>query len=218
MVDATSATRRQSATPSESGSARGTITDGPAASETAQASGTDAAAASTGSDGSAASGTGSQRPSRTGSKGSKTTNFDSRLPAGGIAMITPAAIAGPQYYKAGDYITFAWNYTSVKAMPSNVDIFVSCTYGSRTYTLATNQTAQETGSIIWDTIDGYNVDDYAVASYTLIVKDSKQDFTARPSPGYLAVASQFTFGMYTPHPYTPLNGEFDYMHLAKAIL
>ena len=124
-------------------------------------------------------------------------------------MITPSALAGPQYYKAGDYVTFAWNYTGVSATPSNIDVLVSCSDGSRTFTVAANQTVEPTGSFTWDT-NQYPKNEFAIASYTLIVMDAQLDISASPRPGYLGVANQFTFGMYTPQAYTPLNGK----HLA----
>lgn len=94
-----------------------------------------------------ATGTGS-----TGSKksGSATKTFDARLPAGGVSMITPNALT-TKYYKIQDYITFAWNYTSLSVTPSAIDIMASCSKNQETYTLAMNVSVQETQSFTWDT-------------------------------------------------------------------
>ena len=43
-----------------------------------------------------------------------------------------------------------------------------------------------------------------MATYTLIVYDAASDISATPKAGYLGVYDQFTFGMYTPQPYTPI--------------
>lgn len=134
------------------------------------------------------------------------TTFAADLPAGGIAMITPAVIAGPQYYKVGDWVKLAWNYTSLSITPSNIDIMATCTANQATYTLTVNQTVEETGGVIfWDT-GAYQ----ATASvplltekYTLMIYDSQSEPSAAPKAGYLGLANGFTFGMYTPQPYVP---------------
>ncbi|KAI7054330.1 hypothetical protein KC343_g23009, partial [Hortaea werneckii] len=71
-----------------------------------------------------------------------TTSIDPRLPAGGISMITPNALTS-HYYKIGteagkNFVTFAWNYTSLSVTPSAVDVLASCSLNSQTYTIATN--------------------------------------------------------------------------------
>jgi hypothetical protein len=149
--------------------------------------------------------TGTNRASRTQTgKASKTPEFDNRLPAGGIQMITPAPLAGPIYYKIGEWVTFAWNYTSLSVTPSAIDILATCTANQATYTLAVNQTVEETGRVLWDT-KAYSEKEGAVPllteKYTLLVYDSNSEVTAAPRAGYLGVFNQFTFGMYTPQPY-----------------
>lgn len=124
-------------------------------------------------------------------------------------MVTPAAIAAASYYKIGDYVTFAWNYTSLSVTPSAIDILASCSLNQQTYTLALNQSVQQTGAVTWDT-GAYQASatvPLLTASYTLIIYDASEDTTTVPSAGYLAVQDQFQFGMYSPQPYTPLNGE-----------
>jgi hypothetical protein len=124
-------------------------------------------------------------------------------------MITPAVIAGPQYYKIGDYVTFVWNYTDVLATPTAVNIMATCTANQQLYTLAANQTVgNSTGAVTWDT-GAYQAtavqDPLLTETYTLIIYDAASSISATAQPGYLAVFNQYTFGMYSPQPYTPLN-------------
>ena len=122
-------------------------------------------------------------------------------------MITPNAFAGAQYYKIQDYVTFAWNYTSLKATPTAVDILVSCSTNSGTYTIAMNQTITgHTQAVTWDTgkYQSTATLPLPVATYTLIIYDSDSSISSTPRAGYLGVYDQFTFGMYTPQPYTPI--------------
>lgn len=162
---------------------------------------------SSGSTGSGSTGSGS-----TGSgKGSKTTattkTFDARLPAGGVEMITPSA-AATSYYKIKDYVTFAWNYTSLSITPSAVDILASCSLNSATYTIATNQSISgATQAITWDTNKYQETASTTLltGTYTLIIHDAAKEVSATAQAGYLGTYEQFTFGMYQPQPYTPLN-------------
>ncbi|EXJ54419.1 hypothetical protein A1O7_09758 [Cladophialophora yegresii CBS 114405] len=137
----------------------------------------------------------------------KTTPIDPRLPPGGVALITPALIDGPQYYKVGEFVTFGWNYTSLSVTPSAIDILASCAQNAQTYTLTSNMSVEETGAFTWDTGEMYATatNPFPVASYTLIIHDSSQDLTDVPSAGFLAAYQQYIFGMYTPQAYTPLN-------------
>jgi len=148
---------------------------------------------------------GSQNATKTSS--TKTTAIDPRLPPGGISLITPAALDGPQYYKVGDFVTFAWNYTSLSVTPSAIDVLASCAVNAATYTLTANMSVEATGAFTWDTgeMDATATNPFPVASYTLIVHDSSKDVTDVPSAGYLGAYQQYVFGMYTGQPYTPLN-------------
>ena len=122
-------------------------------------------------------------------------------------MVTPAALAGAQYYKIGDYVTFAWNYTSLSVTPSYIDVMASCSINSQMYTIASNQTVDPTGAVTWDTGDYQATATVPLLTetYTLVVMDAAQDISATPKAGYLGVADQYTFGMYVPQAYTPLN-------------
>ncbi|KAH0833702.1 hypothetical protein FOPE_03452 [Fonsecaea pedrosoi] len=140
-------------------------------------------------------------------RSTKTTPIDPRLPPGGISLITPAAIDGPQYYKVGDFVTFAWNYTSLSVTPSAIDVLASCALNQATYTLSSNMSVKETGALTWDTGEMFATatNPFPVASYTLIIHDSSKDVTDIPSAGFLGAFEQYVFGMYTGQPYTPLN-------------
>jgi hypothetical protein len=136
----------------------------------------------------------------------KTTSFDPRLPAGGITMVTPDALAGSQFYKVGDWVTFAWNYTSVSVMPTAIDVLASCTANQATYTIAVNMSAKQT-EVLWDTAntpDGQAP--FLTENYKLMIYDSDLSATAAPRAGYLGAFSAFTFGMYTPQPRVDLKG------------
>ncbi|KAF3002024.1 hypothetical protein E8E13_008592 [Curvularia kusanoi] len=148
------------------------------------------------------SGSGSQKPS-----GSKTTSkpksFDNRLPAGGISLVTPNALAGSQFYKVGDFVTFAWNYTSLSVTPSAIDILATCTANQATYTIAVNQSASET-QVVWDTKNTpQGQKPFLTEKYTLLIYDAESSVSAAPRAGYLGVFNNFQFGMYTPQPYVP---------------
>src|SRR5579862_8109686 len=97
------------------------------ATETATATGKNTGSASgtiTGSNSGSSAATGSGNNTKT--TKSKISDIDPRLPAGGIMMITPSALAAPSYYKIGDFVTFAWNYTSLSVTPSAIDVVASC--------------------------------------------------------------------------------------------
>lgn len=126
-------------------------------------------------------------------------------------MITPNALSSTQYYKIGDYVTFAWNYTSLSVTPSAVDILATCTLNAQTYTIATNQSVPNgTQAVTWDTNEYQQTASVTLltASYTLIVYDAAQDISATPSAGYLGVSDNFQFGMYIPQAYQNSTVQF----------
>jgi len=137
--------------------------------------------------------------------------FSANLPAGGISMITPNALSSTQYYRIGDYVTFAWNYTSLSVTPSAVDILASCTLNAQTYTIAMNQSVPNgTQAVTWDTNQYQQTASVTLltASYTLIVYDAAQDVSATPSAGYLGVSDNFQFGMYVAQGYSNSTVQF----------
>lgn len=130
-------------------------------------------------------------------------------------MITPVVNAPvPEYYKIGDYVEFAWNYTSLLAKPTAVDVLVSCSANQATYTLQSNATFQPTGKVIWNTsAEESGSAPLLTESYTLIIHDVDADVTENAEPGRLAAYNQFHFGMYRKQTYTPRNGGFPALQL-----
>lgn len=123
-------------------------------------------------------------------------------------MVTPAPIAAAQYYKIGDHITFAWNYTSLSVTPSYIDVIASCSSNSEAYTITANMSVAPTGAVTWDTsLDATGVAPLLTDRYTLVIYDAEKGISATPSAGYLSTYQQFQFGMYIPQAYTPLNGK-----------
>jgi len=127
-------------------------------------------------------------------------------------MITPNAYTS-SYYKIGstaskDYVTFAWNYTSLSVTPSAVDVLASCSLNSATYTIATNLSITgATQAVTWDT-GAYQETatlPLLTETYTLIIYDAAKDVSATAMAGYLGTSDDTTFGMYVPQPYTPLS-------------
>ncbi|KJZ76049.1 hypothetical protein HIM_04505 [Hirsutella minnesotensis 3608] len=128
------------------------------------------------------------------------TPFDNGLPPGGVNILTPAPLAEPTpLYKIRDNITWSWNYTSLEGTPTAVDVLVSCSTATKTWTLTTNMTFETSVNYVWDTKkQADSVENPLLnALYTLIVKDSDTSITSAPEPGYLAPWSGFKFGLYT---------------------
>ena len=136
---------------------------------------------------------------------STTASIDDVDPPGGIAMLTPASTT-TTYYKIGEDVTLVWNYTSLQVTPSAIDVIASNKEG--TWTLTSNASVKETGSVVWHTKDDEGGSNPLLTdTYTLLVYDAKAGVTAAPKPGHLASMMNFQFGMYLPRPYTPLSGE-----------
>ncbi|ROT42775.1 hypothetical protein SODALDRAFT_375037 [Sodiomyces alkalinus F11] len=136
-----------------------------------------------------------------------TTEFDPTLPAGNVVMLTPAPTdPGPKLYKIGDYVTFGWNYTDLRATPTAVDVLVSCARATATWTLTQNMTFSTKGEYTWDSREQATAvqSPLLTEEYTLIIYDADSEITATARPGYLSVFDQFKFDMYEPRPYTPL--------------
>lgn len=124
-------------------------------------------------------------------------------------MITPSVMDGEQFYKIGDFVTFKWNYTSLEATPTAVNIMATCKENNQLYTIAMNQTiTNATQAVTWDTGEYMRTaaaDPLVVDKYTLIIYDADSSISANAQAGYLAVYNQYSFGMYTPQPYVPLD-------------
>ncbi|RFU81462.1 hypothetical protein TARUN_727 [Trichoderma arundinaceum] len=197
----------------EGNTAKPTPTNPPDSSKTGDSS--DDENSSTGKD----KGKGSSKTSEKGSGGKKTTSskkgkpaehtqFPPDAPAGGVVMQTPAVTAASAaLYKIGDFVTWGWNYTNLLGTPTAVDVLISCSANTGTWTLTSNMTFKTSGSYTWDSsVQESSVEEpLPVAMYTLIIKDSDASISGIPDPGYLGTFSQFTFGLYTPQPYVPFN-------------
>lgn len=201
---------KPTATATDARSSGGSITSKATLSVTGSASPSDTSdnAASTG-DNQSGSSKPTDKPSTT-----TTPDVDPRLPAGGVEMITPAAIAGLQLYKVGDFVTFAWNYTSLVVPPSAIDIIASCSANNQAYTIATNQTVGPTGAVTWDTRPSATASaPFLTEKYTLMIYDADKGPSATAQAGYLGTFNQLVFGMYTPQHYVPLDGKWTYSYL-----
>lgn len=135
------------------------------------------------------------------------TIFPPDLPAGGVEMLTPTAIAASTaLYKIGNEIEWAWNYTSLRGPPNAIDVLVSCATASETWTLTSNMSFATSVNFTWDTTKERDDTEKPLLTelYTLIVKDSDAEMSDAPEAGYLGVYSGFTFGLYAPQPYTPM--------------
>lgn len=154
--------------------------------------------------------TGTNTDSKTDTKATSTTSIsiNPAAGAGGISMITPAATS-TTYYKIGQDVTFVWNYTSLLVTPSHIDVVASCSLNSATYTLARNMSVDPTGTVIWDTgkYQASATVPLLTATYTLFVYDASKSLEDVAQPGHLSSLIGYSFGMYIPQPYTPLNGK-----------
>lgn len=124
-------------------------------------------------------------------------------------MITPAATS-TTYYKigGGQQVTFVWNYTSLTVTPSAINVVASCSLNSATYTLTQNMSVEPTGTYIWDTgkYQSSVTNPLLTATYTLFVYDANKSLDDVPKAGHLGSQIGYSFGMYIPEKYTPLNG------------
>ncbi|KAI0180926.1 hypothetical protein GGR52DRAFT_522250 [Hypoxylon sp. FL1284] len=153
---------------------------------------------------------GDSSDSKNGTASATHTTFNAMDQAGGVAMITPAITDGTTLYRIGDPtpITWIWNYTSLQASPSAVDVLVSCSVATATYTLTQNMTFEPTATFTWDThkfSESAIASQLAIAEYTLLIYDSDSSVSATAEPGYLAPFDGFQFGLYTSRPYEDLD-------------
>ncbi|THW91722.1 hypothetical protein D6D15_03679 [Aureobasidium pullulans] len=138
-------------------------------------------------------------------KSSKSKTYGVSAGYGGIAMITPNVYSSSSYYKVGEFVTFAWNMTSLSVTPTAVDVFATCTANQNLYTLTANMTMNgSTGAVTWDTGD-YQASatvPLLTETYTLIIMDAALPaISATAVYGGLPVYSGHKFGMYTKQAY-----------------
>ncbi|KAK2594236.1 hypothetical protein QQS21_008078 [Conoideocrella luteorostrata] len=133
------------------------------------------------------------------------TEFPVDSPPAGVSMQTPNTNLQPSgLYRMNDFITWSWNYTSLLGTPTAVDVIVSCSTASETWTLTANMSFETSVNYVWDTKKQANDAKAPLlnAMYVLIVKDSAAEITQRPEAGYLGAYTGYTFGMYTTQAYT----------------
>jgi hypothetical protein len=102
-------------------------------------------ASSTDGDGGGSNGNSTSKP--------KTKKISADAQPGGVVMQTPSLIDGYQIYKIGQPVTFKWNYTSLQASPTAINVEAYCTEGATYFTIAGNVSA-DTTEVVWDT-EGY---------------------------------------------------------------
>lgn len=125
---------------------------------------------------------------------------------GGVNIMTPVTSAIPTVlFKIGDNIDLQWNYTGLEATPTAIDVLISCSTASETWTLTSNMTFETEVSYLWDS--SKQADDVELPllteMYTLIIKDSEAEISDAPAAGMLGAYRDFTFGLYHPVEYTP---------------
>ncbi|KAL4889871.1 hypothetical protein BDV59DRAFT_185656 [Aspergillus ambiguus] len=167
---------------------------------------TDTQSANSGKQTGTQTGTATGKATKTGDSTTSSISVDPRMPAGGISMLTPSNGA-TTYFKVGQYVTFAWNYTSLSVTPSAVNVVASCSLNSATYTISSNMSVEETGKVVWDTAK-YQANatvPLLTATYTLYVYDVDGKMGDTAEAGHLGSQIGYNFGMYLPQSYTPLN-------------
>ncbi|RYP71693.1 hypothetical protein DL771_004644 [Monosporascus sp. 5C6A] len=155
---------------------------------------------------------GTRTGTRSGSDSSEPTRttFNPIDGAGSVVMVTPAITDGFQLYKIENPtpITWVWNYTQLQGTPTAIDVKVSCSVASATWTLTQNMTFRSPATFTWDTNSFSQTpgqDPLLTEQYTLLVHDSDGSPTDQAEPGYLAPFDGFRFGLYKKVDYTPLN-------------
>lgn len=137
-------------------------------------------------------------------KSTKSIPHDAAVGAANIQEPTTTAVATP-LFKIGDNVTLSWNYTGLVNEPTAIDVLLSCSTASQTWTLTANMSFATDVEYIWDTREQQDDSESPLLTemYTLIIKDVEAEISEPPSPGELGAYSDFKFGMYTKVPYTP---------------
>lgn len=142
-------------------------------------------------------------------KSSKTTSASVNAddPAGNAVVLTPQTTITSALYRIGEFVTLGWNYTNLQVTPTAVNVLISCTTASETWTLTSNMTYETSAALTWDTgaFQSNSVQQpLLVEQYVLYVLDADSSISATAGPGELTPAAAMTFGLYTGQPYTPL--------------
>lgn len=155
-----------------------------------------------------ATGTGSSDDSSTKNKNSTSVSVSSGAAVGSAVILTPVTTLTSAYYRIGEFVTLGWNYTNLQVTPTAVDVVVSCTTVSETWTLTSNMTFETKGSFTWDTgayQSSHVAQPLVVEEYILYIYDAEAAISATAGPGSLTAAAAVTFGLYTGQPYTPME-------------
>ncbi|KAF2432697.1 hypothetical protein EJ08DRAFT_108695 [Tothia fuscella] len=183
-------------------------------SATSRATASPGATKTTGSTSASASASGTEEASSTITSGSSsggdsgnsslTTSYGNDVPAGAVVLKTPNPFSGSAFYKIGDYVTFGWNYTNLLATPTAINVVASCKKNQAIYTIAANQTFEESARVVWDTgkYQKTGVPQLLTEQYHLIIYDANSSIDSLEY-GHLSGGVGTVFGMYTPQPYTP---------------
>ncbi|PKS10296.1 hypothetical protein jhhlp_002047 [Lomentospora prolificans] len=150
---------------------------------------------------------GSKGSSSGGGNSTKTREeFDPTEPAGGAVMVTPDPRLGNPLIKAGDIVSFTWNYTNLLAEPTAVDVLLSRSGDTNLWTLTANMSFQDPATYTWDTNEQATDASHPLLTdeFTMIIKDSDASVSDTGEPGYLS-RTDVKVDIYTPRPYTPLN-------------
>lgn len=145
-----------------------------------------------------------------------TISINPNLPAGSIILNVPTSTA-KTYIKAGDYATFEWSFTNLIVSPTAVNIEAYCSANMQTYTIATNQSIDDTQAI-WNTSDVLATADVGLmtAQYTLYIYDSNATATSISEAGFLTPLT-YIFGVYLPQKYQPWAQSVNYINLGAIL-
>lgn len=139
---------------------------------------------------------------------SSTLSIPQTAAAGGITITQPPQTSTSFFKIAqGQYITFAWNFTSLLSTPTHLTVSAVCENGNTYPVGPTDGIIPGTAtSVVWDPY-GYDQahpnTPLAQATYQLTIWDDRGPGSPR-QPGLLEPNSALKFALYTPQPYTPL--------------
>lgn len=139
-------------------------------------------------------------------------SINPNLPAGSVVLNVPTSTANT-YVKAGEYATFEWTFTNLIVSPTAVNVEAYCSANMQTYTIATNQSIDNTMAV-WNTSDVLATAEVGLmtAQYTLYIYDSNATATSISSAGFLTPLT-YIFGVYLPQKYQPWAQSINYMNL-----
>ncbi|ORY79840.1 hypothetical protein BCR37DRAFT_75798 [Protomyces lactucae-debilis] len=125
------------------------------------------------------------------------------------SMMTPKnPQATPTYYKVGNPVTLAWNYSNVYIQPESVDIQAYCAINQHYYPIRLNTSYEQLTKVEWDTA-AYQMEaavPLLTAQYTLVLRNTEAAETQATAPlGEMGVLRPYVFGMYLTQGYRDLE-------------